>query len=254
MIYKTFTVASNSYATNSISITGIVPFATQYIASPEYADRVSPIEQVDNNMLNLISNATGGCFLIEKFLNSEESVKLLNEIISSCTFETKYFPINGKLIGMPRKITYFGTNDYSYSGVVHKKQPFPNFITEIQSKIVGNASVLKRIKKENLSQLNSCLINYYETENEYIHFHSDDEKELGPDNKTNILVVSLSLGSEREFVIKSKDKSKELKIILPNGSVLITYGDFQHKYLHSLIKCKNKCSPRLNLTFRVILK
>lgn len=201
--------------------------------------------------MNLISNSTGGCFLIEKFFSEKISNDYFAEIISACSFETKYMPINGKLIGMPRKISYFGNKDYTYSGVKHSKQPFPEFISKILQTLCESELLTKRIKKESLKSLNSCLINYYENENDYISFHSDDEKELGPDNKTNILIVSVSFGCEREFVIKNK--KSELKISLQNGSVLIMYGDFQQHYVHSLIKGKTKCDGRINLTFRVIL-
>lgn len=254
LINSSLTAATGTATGNSFS--GIIsPTSTITVSIKNNESSDGPVTA--NNIFNLISYKQGGCLLIENFYSEKESSDLYNKIISSCIFETKNISVYGKLLPMPRKITYFGVNDYVYSGAIHHKQPIPEFITEIINDFINFEPISKYIKKENTSLLNSCLINYYQDGDDYIHFHSDDEKELGPDNEKNILVFSLSLGDEREFVIKGKPKcgpKMELKTTLKNGSLLITYGDFQHKFIHSLLKSKEKCNGRINLTFRYIMK
>ncbi|KAG0159646.1 hypothetical protein PDIDSM_7169 [Penicillium digitatum] len=47
---------------------------------------------------------------------------------------------------------------------------------------------------------NFCLVNYYASGDDSIAFHSDDERFLGPDPN----IASLSLGGERDFLMKHK--------------------------------------------------
>ena len=49
------------------------------------------------------------------------------------------------------------------------------------------------------TEFNACLVNLYETGNDYAAYHADNEKELGE----NPTIASLSLGGERLFHIKN---------------------------------------------------
>ncbi|KAJ5835297.1 hypothetical protein N7447_001323 [Penicillium robsamsonii] len=60
---------------------------------------------------------------------------------------------------------------------------------------------------------NFCLVNYYASGDDSIAFHSDDERFLGPDPN----IASLSLGSERDFLLKHKP-------FVPGGNVNRTAG------------------------------
>lgn len=214
-------------------------------------------------MYKLLSTKTGGAVYFPDFLDSEKANELFQIIPSIIQFETKYMNFSGSLIPLPRKIAYCGDKNYSYSGITHKAQPYHPILKSIQNLIIKDSRIHSIIVPKTLEKLNSCLINAYEDENAKVHWHSDNEKELGPDNKKNILIVSLSLGEERDFLIRNKEilqkqlgkentDNFELKIGLKHGSLLIMYGDFQHKYEHCIPKEKTRKELRLNLTFRVI--
>lgn len=214
-------------------------------------------------MYKLLTTKTGGCIYIPNFLESEAANELFQLIPQVVKFETKYMSYKNSLLPLPRKIGYQGQNDYSYSGITHKAERFHPIIESVLKLIVENTELHKVISRKALERLNTCLINAYENENAKVHWHSDDEKELGPDNKKNILIASLSLGEERDFLIRNKEiiqkqlgeentDNFELKIGMKHGSLLIMYGDFQHKYEHSVPKVKTRKDLRINLTFRVI--
>ena len=215
-------------------------------------------------MYKLLSTKTaGGLLYIPDFLNLETANTLFNSLVQGLKFETKYMNFSGSLIGLPRKTAYFGEKDYSYSGITHSKQDFPPVLNSIIKLVKENSFVTNTVSVKNLDKLNSCLINCYENENDSVSYHSDNEKELGPDFEKNILVVSLSLGESRNFSIRTKEANQKaigkentdnfkMDIELKHGSLVIMYGDFQHKYEHAILKEKTRKEIRINLTFRVV--
>lgn len=214
-------------------------------------------------MYKLLSTKTGGLLYIPDFLNLETANTVFNSLAQGVRFETKYMNFSGSLIGLPRKTAYFGEKDYSYSGITHSALDFPPILNSIIKLVKENTFVTSTVSVKNLEKLNSCLINCYENENDSVSYHSDNEKELGPDFEKNILVVSLSLGEVRKFSIRTKEVNQKaigeentdnfkIDIELKHGSLLIMYGDFQHKYEHAVLKEKTRKETRINLTFRVI--
>lgn len=214
-------------------------------------------------MYKLLSTKTGGLLYIPDFLNLETANTVFNSLAQGVRFETKYMNFSGSLIGLPRKTAYFGEKDYSYFGITHSSLDFPPILNSIIKLVKENTFVTSTVSVKNLEKLNSCLINCYENENDSVSYHSDNEKELGPDFEKNILVVSLSLGEVRKFSIRTKEVNQKaigeentdnfkMDIELKHGSLLIMYGDFQHKYEHAVLKEKTRKETRINLTFRVI--
>ena len=64
------------------------------------------------------------------------------------------------------------------------------------------------------------LINWYRNGNDYIGMHSDDEKQL----KENSPVVTISLGVERDFILKNIETKEKSVYNLENNSVLTMGG------------------------------
>jgi alkylated DNA repair dioxygenase AlkB len=214
-------------------------------------------------MIRLITYKTGGAIYIPNFIDEETSNGAFNVISKTVQFETKYMNIQGTLIGLPRSTAYFGDKPYTYSGITHDVKPFNPIISSIKKLIIDEKSVNSVVTAKSLEKLNTCLLNVYQNELDSIAFHSDDEKELGPDNEKNILIASVSFGAERDFVIRTKTilqkqlgeentDNFELKIGLKHGSLLIMYGDFQSRFEHSVPKAKCRKEARINLTYRVI--
>ena len=59
---------------------------------------------------------------------------------------------------------------------------------------------------------------------------------------------------ERRFLVKEKKDSKITALILEDLSFLLMLGDTQKEYKHSIPKQKRISQPRINLTFRQIIR
>ena len=101
---------------------------------------------------------------------------------------------------------------------------------------------------------NCVLVNYYENGADSVNWHSDDDKWLGK----NFTVPSVTLGAEREFLLRPKNNKKKITTYtLSNGSLLMMKGMTQEGFQHAVPKIK-KSNPnykkgRINLTFRRVV-
>ena len=80
-------------------------------------------------------------------------------------------------------------------------------------------------------------------------WHSDDEKELGP----NPTIASISFGSERDLVFRNKISKETHSIAQANGCLILIDGKTQKNWQHSIKKTQKVIGPRINLTFRNII-
>lgn len=134
-------------------------------------------------------------------------------------------------------------------------RPIPECLEVLRKQVEEHA-------KEGEKGYNFCLVNYYAGGDDSISFHSDDERFLG--SRPNI--ASLSLGGERDFLMKHKpvpvdtaDISKpaatvsvgrQIKMGLGSGDMVIMRGETQSNWLHSIPKRKGNTQGRINITFR----
>ena len=96
------------------------------------------------------------------------------------------------------------------------------------------------------AEFNGILVNFYETGEDYISKHSDDEQGLDP----IVGVVSMSLGAERKFRIRDKESNEiVLDIGTKEDELLQMVGDFQCVFTHEIPKQKN-VGARMSFTFR----
>jgi alkylated DNA repair dioxygenase AlkB len=128
---------------------------------------------------------------------------------------------------------------YTYSGVTHQATPWTPLLQEIR----------RRVEEASGASFNSLLANLYRDGRDSIGFHTDAEPELG----LNPVVASVSLGAEREFVLKHKATRDAVKLRLAHGSLLVMGGTCQHHWLHGMPKTDETVGERINLTFRKIL-
>ena len=147
----------------------------------------------------------------------------------------------GKVIPLPRLTSWYGDfgKAYTYSGIKSIPNEWNDGLSFLKEKIENYAGV----------EFNSVLLNWYRDGEDYINWHSDDERELG----SNPIVASANFGETRDFVVRRKDAKNE-KIVIPmtHGSFLLMRGEFQHHWEHSVPKRKKVKGSRFNLTFRRI--
>lgn len=148
----------------------------------------------------------------------------------------------GKHIITKRKVAWYGdiSFEYSYSNTTKRALPWTPELIE-----------LKRITEEKTGETyNSCLLNLYHDGSEGMAWHSDGEKDL----KKNGAIGSLSFGAERKFAFKHKNTKEVVSLILAHGSILVMKETTQTHWLHRLPPTKTILKPRINLTFRTIVK
>jgi len=150
--------------------------------------------------------------------------------------------IFGKRIITKRKVAWYAEKpfEYTYSKVTKQALIFTDDLLRIKNKV-------EEITNETY---NSCLLNLYHDGSEGMAWHSDGEKDL----KKNGAIASVTFGAERKFGFKHKETKEVVYLFLQHGSVLVMKDETQTHWLHRLPPTKKVHRPRINLTFRTILK
>jgi alkylated DNA repair dioxygenase AlkB len=193
--------------------------------------------------IELIKNSIYESWIIyiKDFVNvTDQDMKEMKLIMPTEFHKIKIFD---KLINLPRLQQSYG-QDYAYSGTISKSiKDFPPFISILLKKI--NA-FHKKMTNTNEDIYKMCLVNWYRDGNDYIGFHSDDEKQIIP----GAPIYSVSIGATRKFKLKSKvEGGIDYTIDLTPGSLVIMCGDCQRTHQHSVTKSKSN-EMRINFTFR----
>ncbi|ABG61032.1 alpha-ketoglutarate-dependent dioxygenase AlkB family protein [Cytophaga hutchinsonii] len=166
----------------------------------------------------------------------------LNTLLQDIEWKNDEAIIYGKHIITKRKVAWYGDRAFSYTYSNTTKQAL------IWTKELLELKQL--VEKLTGDTFNSCLLNLYHTGEEGMAWHSDDEKSLG----LNTCIASLSFGAERKFSLKHKTTGDTVIQMLQHGSLLVMKGATQTNWLHCLPKTKKVLLPRVNLTFRTIIK
>jgi len=170
--------------------------------------------------------------------------ELLHELIDNIAWRQEEVTIYGKAHLQPRLSAWYGDKElnYCYSGITMHPRPWSQTLLNLKA----------RVESLTDQDFNSVLLNYYRDHRDGMGMHSDDESELGKQP----VIASLSLGEERTLVLRHKYRKdlNTIKLPLPSGSLLVMKGATQNYWKHGINKQKQPCGPRLNLTFRNIIK
>ena len=176
--------------------------------------------------------------------------------------------IFGKQAQQNRDVGFFSNESvgYRYSGQLMPSQPLTPQLATILN-MVNSQFVPPTSKK-----YNGILINRYNSGQDTIGAHSDDERSLAPTG-----VIAISLGATRKFRLRSKQpglnyqvlqtrytheiastppkvstKKAEMLFDLPmtNKMIMWMYGDFQKELTHEIPKEAKVTDARISLTFR----
>ncbi|RVE54947.1 hypothetical protein evm_000314 [Chilo suppressalis] len=120
----------------------------------------------------------------------------------------KHGRVFGKVYPLPRQQVAYGDAGitYTYSGTTVPALPWPSPVLALRDFLF----LLKGIKYD------FVLVNKYQNGNDHMGEHRDNEPELDP----SYPIASVSLGQERDFVLKHKDarKSGPDKKLIPPGT------------------------------------
>ncbi len=174
--------------------------------------------------------------------SEEEANRYYENLLNKIDWKNDEAIIYGKKIITKRKVAWYGDKEfeYTYSKITKKASLWTPELLE-----------LKRTVEEKSSEtFNSCLLNLYHSGEEGMAWHSDAEKDL----KKNGAIASVSFGAERKFAFKHKQTKETISLNLEHGSLLIMKGTTQTHWLHRLPPTTKVNTPRVNLTFRTIVK
>lgn len=147
----------------------------------------------------------------------------------------------GKTIPLPRLTAWYGDpgKSYTYAGIKSQPNEWNKGLLYLKQAIEQFAG----------GEFNSVLLNWYRDGEDYLNWHADDEKELGP----NPMIGSVNFGETRDFLLRRNiDTSQKIVLPLKHGTLLIMRGELQHHWQHSVPKRKRVNGSRFNLTFRRI--
>ncbi len=169
---------------------------------------------------------------------------LFEELHESLAWREESIFLFGRSVLQPRLLAWYGDEGtrYRYSGVIHEPQPLTPRLDELRRRLEALCD----------ARFNSVLANLYRHERDSMGLHADDEPELGAEP----VIASVSLGAERVFRLKHRLRRdlKPLRLALPSGSLLVMSGVTQRFWKHEVPKQTRPCGPRINLTFRRILR
>ena len=177
-----------------------------------------------------------------KIIDQEEADAFYLQLLENIEWKNDEAVIFGKKILTKRKVAWYGDEnfEYTYSNSTKKAIPWTPELLK-----------LKALAEEKTGEeFNSCLLNLYHSGDEGMAYHSDGEKDL----KKNGAIASLSFGAERKFSFKHKFTKEKVELLLEHGSLLVMKDQTQSFWLHRLPPTKKIHTPRINLTFRTIVK
>ena len=199
---------------------------------------------MNHNLLSLKLNLPHSEIIYyPNFWSKNEADFYLQQLEKNIQWQQDYITLFGRTHPVPRLTSWYGNKGkvYTYSGITMHPHDWIEPLLIIKAQL---SSIVK-------VNFNSVLLNYYRNGKDSMGWHSDNEKELGK----KPIIASVSFGSQRRFLLKPRDKQNlhREEIKLNHGSLLIMAGETQDYWLHQIPKTSKAISPRINLTFRVII-
>ena len=175
-------------------------------------------------------------------MNAVEAEAYLGRLLADIEWRNDEAVIFGRHIVTRRKVAWYGDNTYTYT--------YSNITRQALAWTTDLLALKGLTERLTGARYNSCLLNLYHDGDEGMAWHSDDEKELEQDGA----IASLSFGAERRFLFRHRESRQLIEVSLAAGSLLVMRGTTQTHWLHSLPKMKKVKTPRVNLTFRTMLR
>jgi alkylated DNA repair dioxygenase AlkB len=181
----------------------------------------------------------GTATLWPSFLAAPDDV--FEQLLRDTPWEDHHIMMFGREVREPRQSAWFHTEGlaYRYSQSLRAAHAFTPLLLEIMDRCEEVAS----------ASFNSVLANLYRNGDDAMGWHADDEPELGREP----VIASVSLGAPRRFDFRHRETKEVVSTVLPHGSLLVMAGQSQHKWMHRIARTKKVSTPRVNLTFRLMI-
>lgn len=201
-----------------------------------------------------LSDESRRCFA--GYLQCPVSQDRLDAFFWAIQHGTTWLQPTGPFGVIPRKTAWMVADGcrctYRYGGIEVQPQVFPEWMPEIMGVYMKYCGL-----PDPAQWPNSCNVNLYENGSQSVGWHADDEA-LFQGLHQDIRILSLSLGQKRKFDLKKNwpeegEKSMH-RLLLGNGCLCTMEGMVQKHYQHRVPKEGEDLGPRINLTWRWILK
>lgn len=185
------------------------------------------------------------------FLSRNDADRYFSTLLASTQWNEERIKIMGRELPAPRLVFAYGDAgvSYMYAGVRKLAHSWNESILGAKRAVEAFTGLT----------FNYALLNLYRDGRDCIGWHSDDESDL----IENHVIASVSLGAERDFLLKRKksdvndDEADEdpmlIKTLLGHGSLLLMMGDTQRRYKHCVPRRARCRMSRINITFRQVL-
>lgn len=186
-----------------------------------------------------------GCWLeLVRGYVAREEARLFASLVSELPWVQEVYP-RGGFIPAPRLTSFHGDPGcaYAYSGIAYQPGDWTPALLELRHGLRAASEL----------DFNTVLANLYRDGSDSLGFHADDEPELGP-SRDDIAIASISLGAPRRFVMKHRRDGRRLGFELGAGDLLLMRGRTQARWIHGVPKTRLEVGPRINLTFRVVVR
>ncbi len=178
----------------------------------------------------------------QDFLSPKEAEALFHEFESDYTIGN--CPIVSEVNGKEFR-TEFGKITVM-DQALYDNNAFPNYIYGTTMPWPSSLQKIKeRIEALTDRKFQFCVCIYYPDGHVGVDFHSDP-----PAFGDTTVIPSLSLGEERNFLLREIATKAIHEMILASGSLLIMGEHCQERYEHCLPVDSSYTKPRINMTFR----
>lgn len=212
-----------------------------------FAGRVGPIAResgMASSWITIIEDHERRSFV--SYRSGAFSREMLRDWFSKLHSELRWDrpEVNGR--PLPRSACWLTADGcsctYHYSGTSWPNMIMPPWFLDITDAVCRACGVNERP--------NSCNANLYEDETDSVGWHADDEPCFDAKH-SDALIISLSLGSTRTFVLRPLDDPKsQTQLSLENGDLATMEGLVQKHYLHAVLSERVARGARINLTWR----
>ncbi len=187
------------------------------------------------------------------FLAEHEARELLPRLLAELEFDAPEVsrmrqPFTGRWVELPRRQAGYGDSGtaYAFSGSEVPARPWTPLLRELRA----------RLRQATDVDPNYVLANLYRNGADHVGWHTDDERDLGPEP----LILSLSFGATRDFQFRRRGEAARafdtVSLPLVSGSLLVmrhpTNASWKHQLPRRGGKRPERVGPRLNLTWRWI--
>ena len=184
----------------------------------------------------------GSAILYQDFIGADRAVEIFETLLRETNWEEHDLVLFGKRIAEPRLSTWHSEADitYRYSGSLRTPQPWTDLLKSLRDECAVKTGAL----------FNAVFANLYRDGADGVGWHSDNEPCNGPEPT----IASLSFGASRRFDLRHRETKETISVELEAGSLLVMSGLSQHSWVHQVPRSKRIKEPRINLTFRNVIK